>query len=75
MMLVTLRTLGGWPSPGYNNHFNELKKGAGLPIQLKIPGISVGTSNGTNHFGLVRQEYSGPALRVVHFDRFGHFGR
>jgi len=46
-----------------------------LSIQPKIPVISVGTSNGTNHFDLVRPEYSGPALKVVLFDRSGHFGR
>ena len=46
-----------------------------LSIQPKIPEKSVGTSNGTDHFGLVRPEYSGPALNVVHFDRSGHFGR
>ena len=46
-----------------------------LSIQLKIPDILVGTSNGTDHFGLVRPEYSGPALKVVHCDRSGHFGR
>ena len=43
-----------------------------LSIQPKIPVISVGTSNGTDHFGLVRPEYSGPALKVVPFDRSGH---
>ena len=37
--------------------------------------ISVDTANGTDHFGLVRPEYSGPALKVVLFDRSGHFGR
>ena len=46
-----------------------------LSIQPKIPVISVGTSNGTDHFGLVRPEYSGPALKVVHFDQSGYFGR
>ena len=46
-----------------------------LSIQPKIPVISVDTSNGTDHFGLVRPEYSGPALKVVLFDRSGHFGR
>ena len=46
-----------------------------LSIQPKIPEISVGTSNGTDKFGLVRPEYSGPALKAVHFDRSGHFGR
>ena len=46
-----------------------------LSIQPKIPVISVATSNGTDHFGLVRPEYSGPALKVVLFDRSGHFGR
>ena len=46
-----------------------------LSIQPKISVISVGTSNGTDHFGLVRPEYSGPALKVVLFDRSGHFGR
>ena len=46
-----------------------------LSMQPKIPVISVGTSNGTDLFGLVRPEYSGPALKVVHCDRSGHFGR
>ena len=46
-----------------------------LSIQPKIPDISVSTSNGADHFGLVRPEYSGPALKVVLFDRSGHFGR
>ena len=46
-----------------------------LSIQPKIPEISVGSSNGTDHFGLVRPEYSGAALKVVHSDRSGHFGR
>jgi len=36
--------------------------------------ISVGTSNGTDRFGLFRPEYSGPALKVVHFDRSGYLG-
>ena len=40
-----------------------------LSIQQKIPEISVRTSNGTGHLGSVRPEYSGPALKVVHFDR------
>ena len=42
-------------------------------MQPENPEISVGTSNGTNHFGLARLEYSGPALKVVHSDRSGHF--
>ena len=46
-----------------------------LSIQIKIPDISVGTSNGTDHFGLVRPKFSGPALKVVHSDRSGHFSR
>ena len=46
----------------------DQKPGA-LSIQPKIPEISVGTSNGTDHFGLVRPEYSGPALKMVHFNR------
>ena len=29
----------------------------------------------TDHFGLVQPKYSGPALKVVHFDWTGHFGR
>ena len=40
-----------------------------LSIQPKVPEISVGTSNGTDHFGLVWLEYLGPALKVVHFDQ------
>ena len=46
-----------------------------LSIQPQIPEISVGSSNGTEHFGLVRPEYSGPALKVAHSDRSCHFGR
>ena len=42
-------------------------------MQPENPEISVGTSNGTSHFGLVRLEYLGPALKVVHFDHSGHF--
>ena len=42
-----------------------------LSIRPKIPGISVGTSNGTDHFGLIRPEYSGPA----YFNRSGYLGR
>ena len=34
-----------------------------LSIQPKIPVISVGTSNGTDHFSLVRREYSGQLWR------------
>ena len=36
-------------------------------IQPKIPEMS----NATDHFGLVRPEYSGPVLRLVLFDRSG----
>ena len=46
-----------------------------LSIQPKIPEISAGTSNGTDHFGLVRPEYSRPGLKVVLFDQSGHFCR
>ena len=46
-----------------------------LSIQPKIPEILVSTSNGTDHFSLVQQEYLGPALRVVRFDQSGHFGQ
>ena len=55
--------------------WKRIELGGALFIQPKIPVISVGTSNGTNHFGLVVSEYSGPALKVVHCDRSGHFGR
>ena len=46
-----------------------------LPIQPKIPEISVGTWNRTDYLGLVRPEYLGAALKVVHFDRSGYLGR
>ena len=52
------------------NLANDGNPGA-LSIQPKIPQISVGSSNGC----LVRPEYSGLALKVVHCDRSGHFGR
>ena len=46
-----------------------------LSIQPKILEISFGTPNGTDHFGLVRSDYSGPALmHVDHCDRSSHFG-
>ena len=45
-----------------------------LSIHPKILETSVGTSNGTDHFSLLRLEYSRPALKVVHSDRLGHFG-
>ena len=45
-----------------------------LPIQPQIPEISVGTSNRTDHLGLIRPEYLGAALKVVHFDRSGYLG-
>jgi len=37
--------------------------------------ILVDISNGTDHFGLVLLEYSGPDLKVVHFVGSSHFGR
>ena len=46
-----------------------------LSIQPKIPEISASTTNGTDHFGLVRPEYSEPGLKVVLFDQSGHFCR
>ena len=45
------------------NHFLPL---GALSIQAKIPATSVCT---------VWPQYSEPALRVVHFDQYGHFGR
>ena len=47
----------------------RLRRMWALSIQPKIPVISVGTSNGTDHFSLVRPEYSGPPLKVVHLSR------
>ena len=44
-----------------------------FPFSPKIPEISV--RNGTDQFGSVRLEYLGTPLKVVHFDRSGHFGR
>ena len=35
----------------------------------------VGTSNGMDHFSLVRPEYARPALKVVHFDRSCYLGQ
>ena len=45
----------------------------GTSIQPKILEISVGTTNGMYQFGLVWPEYSGTALKVVHFDLSHHF--
>ena len=41
----------------------------------KIPEISVRNQMEHTDFGLVRPEYLGTPLKVVHFDRSGHFGR
>ena len=37
--------------------------------------MEICTLNGTDHFSLDQLEYSGPALKVVHFDQSGHFDR
>ena len=67
-------------APGYvawqdKELFLKEKEHWALSIQPQIPEISVGTSNVTDHFGLVRLEYSDPDFKVVHFDRFGYLGR
>ena len=47
-----------------------------LSIQPKISKFLVGMlSHGKDHFGLIRPEYSGPALMMVLFDQFSHFSR
>ena len=46
-----------------------------LSIQPKIPEISVRNQIGTDRFGSVRPEYLGTPLKVIHFNRSGHFGR
>ena len=76
MEISELEGDGGWPLNGGSSEVSitTFKAGA-LSIQPKIPVTSVATSNGTDHFGLVRPEYSGSALKVVPFDRSGHFGR
>ena len=53
----------------------QLRLLGALSTQAKMPEISVGTTNGADHFGSVRPEYSGPALKVVHFDQSGSFRR
>ena len=45
-----------------------------LSIQPNISKFLVSRlSNGKDHFGLIRPEYSGPALMMVLFDQFSHF--
>ena len=59
-----------------NNILKCIRDLASKPsIQPQTPEVSVGISNRTEHFGLVRSEYSGPGLKVVLFDQSGHFGR
>ena len=59
-----------------NNILKCIRDLASKPsIQPHTPEVSVGISNRTEHFGLVRSEYSGPGLKVVLFDQSGHFGR
>ena len=68
------------PSRGLEDHvkwrsnLQLRRKNRALSTQLKTE-ISVGTSDGTDHFGLIRPEYSRPALKVVHFDWSGYLGR
>ena len=54
-------------------HLSSHRNGRALSIQPKMPEIFV--RNGTDQFGSVRLEYLGTPLKVVHFDRSGHFGR
>ena len=42
-----------------------------LPPKPKIPEILGGTSNGTDHFRVVRPEYLGQSLKVVTVERSG----
>ena len=59
-----------------NNILKCIRDLASKPsIQPQTPEVSVGISNRTEHFGLVRSEYSGPGLKVVLFDQSGHFCR
>ena len=59
-----------------NNILKCIRDLASKPsIQAQTPEVSVGISNRTEHFGLIRSEYSGPGLKVVLFDQSGHFGR
>ena len=59
--LLTARSLPKAP-PQVRQNVSLLRVCLGtLSIQPKIPEILVGSSNGTDHFGLVRPEYSGPA--------------
>ena len=46
-----------------------------LPICLSKSMGSFHSTQNSGNFGWFRPEYSGPALKVVHFDRSGHFGR
>ena len=67
---------GKWRDRRREKHCQfSLSSPGALSIQLTSPEISVGSSNGPDHFGLVRAEYLGPALKVVHCERSGHFGR
>ena len=57
---------------------NSLKKYQETIMELYVNHemeIWVCTSNGTDHFSLVRPEYLGPALKVVHIDQSGHFSQ
>ena len=55
--------------------FLNTEKEGPFSIQPKIREILVGISNGTDSFGLLWLAYSGPALKVVLFDRSGHFSQ
>ena len=44
---------------------NMRQRSGAVSIQPKIPKILVGSTNGTDHFGLGRPEYSGPSLKVT----------
>ena len=53
----------------------EDRKIWGFPFNPKVRKFRLVHSKGTDHFGFVRPEYSGPALKVVHCDRSGRYGR
>ena len=57
------------------NSFNKYKETTMELYVNQEMEIWVSKSNGTDHFSLVRPEYSGPALKEVHIDQSGHFGR
>ena len=56
------------------NYGNSMRDKGSFPFDLKCRTFRL-VHQMERTISVCRPEYSGPALKVVHFDRSGHFGR